>query len=128
MTNFIGYYTNYIPGTEGILHSLQTRFGGQLQEMSYEQKIVFRAALAHYVSNNPVWLGVGSSISLIDCCIEAAGVDWNIWDSDPELVECIQACQELHESDIEGLIEALTAQIRGRIYSSRIEEQGVVSP
>ena len=53
-------------------------------------------------------------------------VDFN--DEDPELVEFIQACSQLDESDIEGLIEALTAQIRGKVYASRIEEWEVVTP
>jgi len=38
---------------------------------------------------------------------------------DPELVEYIQACSQLSEGNIEGLIEALTAQIGGKVYASR---------
>jgi hypothetical protein len=62
------------------------------------------------------------------CCIEGAGADWDIWNADPTLVEAIQRCSELAEGDIEGLIEALTAQIRGGVYASRTEEWVVVSP
>ncbi len=87
--------------------------------MTYEQKIVFRAALADYVANKPVWKNEGSSVTLIDCCIESAGVDWNVWEEDEPLVEVVQQCSLLSESDIEGLIEALTSQIRGKVYSSR---------
>jgi len=130
MTHPIGYYTAYNPKTQkpDTLHQLQERFGSQLQQMSYEQKIVFRAALAGFIALKPVWIEEGSSISCIDGCIESAGVDWGIWDEDPELVAHIQACSQLDESDIEGLIEALTAQIRGNIYVSRLEEWEVVSP
>jgi hypothetical protein len=130
MTHPIGFYTAYNPQAQkpDALYQLQERFGSQLQKMSYEQKIVFRAALAGFIAEKPVWVEEGSSISCIDGCIESAGVDWSVWDEDPELVAHIQACSQLDESDIEGLIEALTAQIRGKVYASRIEEWEVVSP
>jgi hypothetical protein len=130
MTHQIGFYTSYNPQTQkpDALHQLQERFDSRLEKMSYEQKIVARAALAGFIAEKPVWIEEGSSISCIDGCIESAGVDWRIWDEDPELVAHIQACSQLDESDIEGLIEALTAQIRGKIYASRIEEWEVVSP
>ncbi len=83
MTHPIGYYTGYDPKTQSpeVLHNLQERFGSQLQQMTYEQKIVFRAALADYIANKPVHQPSPhpEEITLIDCCIESAGVDWNIW-------------------------------------------------
>jgi hypothetical protein len=129
MSHSIGYFTSYNPATQKpiILHNLQERFGDQLQLMSYEQKIVMRAALTGFIALLPVWQE-GNSITCIDCCIEGAGADWDVWDADPELVEYIQACSQLNEDDIEGLIEALTAQIRGKVYASRIEQWEVVSP
>jgi hypothetical protein len=130
MTHPIGYFTSYNPQTKkpDALHQLQERFDSRLEKMSYEQKIVMRAALAGFIAEKPVWIEEGSSISCIDGCIEGAGVDWSVWDEDPELVAHIQACSQLDESDIEGLIEALTAQIRGKVYASRIEEWEVVTP
>jgi hypothetical protein len=130
MTHPIGFYTAYNPQAQkpDALYQLEERFGSKLQGMSYEQKIVFRAALAGFIAEKPVWIEEGSSICCIDGCIESAGVDWSVWDEDPELVAHIQACSQLDESDIEGLIEALTAQIRGKVYASRIEEWEVVSP
>jgi hypothetical protein len=121
MTHPIGYFTGYNPQTRqpSILERIQQEWGSQLQGMTYEQKIVFRAALAGYIAEKPVWKSEGSSISCIDCCIEGAGVDWNIWDADELLVQVIQECSLLDEGNIEGLIEALTAQIRGKIYASR---------
>jgi hypothetical protein len=117
----LGFYTNYNPQTQepAVLHNLQERFGSQLQQMNYEQKIVFRAALADFIANKPVWEEQGSSITCIDASIETAGANWNIWDEDPELVEYIQACSKLPEGSIENLIEALTAQIGGKVYASR---------
>ncbi len=128
MSRPIGYFTGYNPATQepGILHQIQERYGAQLQELTYEQKIVMRAALADYIANKPIDQS-GNSVSLIDSCIESAGVDWGIWDEDEPLVEVIQACSLLSEDDIEGLIEALTAQIRGKVYASRITEGQVVS-
>jgi hypothetical protein len=40
-------------------------------------------------------------------------------EDDKELCEWITDCSRLNEADIEGLIEALTAQIRGKVYASR---------
>lgn len=130
MAKPIGYYTSYSPqtGNPGILDRIQQEWGSQLENMTYEQKIVMRAALAGYIAEKPVWKTEGSSVTCIDCCIESAGVDWGIWDDDPLLVEVIQHCSQLSESDLEGLIEALTAQIRGKIYVSRTEEWEIVSP
>lgn len=121
MTHPIGYFTGYNPQTRqpSILDRIQQEWGSQLQGMAYEQKIVFRAALAGYIAEKPVWQTEGSSISCIDACIEGAGVDWNVWDEDELLVQVIQECSLLDEGDIEGLIEALTSQIKGRVYASR---------
>ena len=123
MTHPIGYYTGYDPKTRqpGILDRIQEEWGAQLQYMTYEQKVVFRAALADYIANKPVWKEEGSSITCIDASIETAGVNWNIWDEDPLLVEVIQKCSQLSEGNIEGLIQALTEQIGGRVYASRIQ-------
>ena len=131
MTNLIGYHTSYDPQnrTPGILDRIQQEWGSQLENMTYEQKIVMRAALAGYIAEKPVWQAEGSSISCIDACIESAGADWNIWDEDELLVEIIQHCSyTLSENDLEGLIEALTSQIRGKIYVSRVEEWEIVTP
>lgn len=126
----LGFYTEYdLEAQEpGILHKLQEQYGSQLQRLTYEQKVVMRGALAGYVAVKPVWKTEGSSISCIDSAIEGVGADWDVWDEDPELVEHIQACSLLSEGNIEGLIEALTAQIQGRVYASRVEEWEVVSP
>jgi hypothetical protein len=128
MSNLVGYYTGYNPQTQkpDTLHLIQERFGSQLEELCYEQKIVFRAALAGFIATRPVYQTEGSSITCIDSCIESAGADWNIWDEDQDLCVWIQACSHLCESDIEGLIEALTFQIRHKIYSSRMDEWEVV--
>ncbi len=132
MSHPVGYYTNYNPQSQSpdILHRFQERYGAQLQHMTYEQKIVFRAALADYISNKPVHIPSPhrDEVTLMQGCIESAGVNWDVWDKDPELCEYIEACESLSESDIEGLIEALTAQIRGKIYASRTEEWEVISP
>jgi hypothetical protein len=122
MSHPIGYYTSYNPQnrTPGTLDQIQEKWGSQLERMTYEQKIVMRAALTGYIAQKPVWIEEGSSICCIDACIESVGADWNIWDEDEQLVEAIQNCSWfLSESDIEGLIEALTSQIRGQIYASR---------
>jgi hypothetical protein len=121
MSHSIGFFTGYNPQTRtpGILDRIQEEWGQELQGMTYEQKIVFRAALAGYIAQKPVHISEGSSISCIDCCIEGAGVDWDIWNADELLVMVIQECSQLDESDIEGLIEALTSQIKGRVYASR---------
>ena len=56
MTHPVGFFTGYNPQTQkpDTLHLLQERFGSQLEVMTYEQKIVMRAALADYIANKPV--------------------------------------------------------------------------
>lgn len=129
MSQPIGYFTSYNPQTRtpGILDRIQQEWGAYLEQMTYEQKIVMRAALTGYIAQKPVHVEEGSSCSCIDGCIESAGVDWGVWDNDELLVEVIQHCSLLSESDIEGLIEALTSQIRGKVYASRLEEWEVVT-
>jgi len=122
MSHPIGYYTSYNPQnrTPGILDQIQEKWGSQLEHMTYEQKIVMRAALTGYIAQKPVHIESCSSCSCIDGCIESAGVDWNVWDEDEPLVEAIQNCSWfLSESDIEGLVEAITSQIRNQVYASR---------
>lgn len=129
MTQPIGYYTSFnVESTPNILDTIQQEWGSYLENMTYEQKIVMRAALAGYIATEPVWDASGNSITCIDSCIECAGADWGIWDNDELLVEVIQQCSQLDESDLEGLIEALTAQIRGKVYASRAQESEVVTP
>lgn len=117
----VAHYTGYNTQTQkpDTLHLIQEHFGSALERMSYEQKIVMRAALSGFISEKPVWVDQENDISCIDCCIESAGVSWDIWEQDEELVGYIQACSQLNEDDIEGLIEALSAQIRGKVYASR---------
>lgn len=126
----IGKYTSYNPQTEtpGILHQIQEKWGSQLERMTYEQKIVMRAALADYIANKPVHQRSPhpNEVTLIDMCIESAGVDWDIWNADETLVEVIQYCSWLlSESDIEGVLAALTEQIITRTYASRLSEQEI---
>jgi hypothetical protein len=101
------------------IHAMYAQYGRSLQCMTYEQKIVMRAALSGFIAQRPVWKEEGSSISCIDCCIESAGADWGIWDEDEDLCRWISDYSQLPESEIEDLIAALTVQIRGKVYSSR---------
>lgn len=128
MTEPLGYFTSYDPICKepGILHSLQAKYGDCLQKMNYEQKIVMRTALCTFISQKPVWEPDGVRRSLIDLCIESAGVDWDIWHEDEYLAGVIQACELLEEGDIEGLILALSSQIKDGVYASRIHEWFVI--
>jgi hypothetical protein len=99
---------------ETVFIQLQEQYGEQLYRFTYEQKIVIRAALAGFIAQKPVWQSSNSGITCMQSCIESAGVDWNIWDKDPELCEFIEACDRLEDSNIEGLIAALSEQIRYR--------------
>ena len=113
-TKPLGNYTSYTPGDTGILHQIQERYGAQFQGISRLGKLIFRASLAAYLVMRPIWDDAGNSISCADGCIAGAGGDdHDIWSADPEFVEYIRACcEQLSESDIEDLIEALTSQLR----------------
>lgn len=95
------------------------RWGNHLELMTYEQKIVVRAALSSFIALSPVWKPDADSISCIDTCIEGAGADWNIWEEDLELIQYIQFCSSLSQEYIEGLILVLTQHIKSKNYLSR---------
>lgn len=114
MSRPLGYYTNYNPQKpSGCLHELQLKYGASLEGLSKNRKRIFRAALAGYIANLPVWVSqINGGLTLMEISIESAGVDWNIWDEDPTLCSYIQKCEDLDEADLEGLILALTDWIR----------------
>jgi hypothetical protein len=103
MTHPIGYFTSYNPQTQepDALHKLQERFNSRLEKMSYEQKIVFRAALAGFIAEKPVWQEDTTFPALMAALSQLVWIG-AVWDEDPELVAHIQACSQLEESDIEG--------------------------
>jgi hypothetical protein len=94
---------------------LQSAYGCRLEQMKEQDKKLFRAALANYQSSKLFWVEDGNSTSIEDCAIVCAGGDdLDIWDSNPELVKYIQeACRNLADNEIESLICAISAQIRG---------------
>lgn len=112
----VGFYVgNKDKRVQELLTGLTETWGSRLEGMDDKWKLVFRGALACYQAIYQDWIEEGSSVSCIDSCIVGAGGDdFNIWDEQPDLVEYIQAiADDFSESDIEGLIEALTVQIRG---------------
>ena len=115
MTHPVGYYTSYTPGDTGILDQLQELYGPRFEQMERQWKLLFRGALATYVAIRPIWVdGHPSEVTCAQACIVGAGGDdLNIWDKQPDLADFIQqACEDLPEDEVEGLIEALTAQLR----------------
>lgn len=103
-----------------LIQQIQLKWGENLEGLTYEQKIVFRAALTGYIAEKPVWKPHDFNISCIDSCIESAGVDWDVWERDDTLVKVIQHCSYmLSESQLEELIESLTTQIKNKLYASR---------
>ena len=112
MTHPIGKYTNYTPGDTGILDDLQQRYGSQLELMNRTSKLTFRAALAAYLVSKEMWSDSTRPEPkyLVEDAIE--NVNSDIWESDNEVTEYICRCKDLGISDIEGLIEAITNQIR----------------
>jgi hypothetical protein len=78
----------------------------------------------------PIWDDEANSISCADSCIAGGGGDdYDIWNENPELADFInQACDSLSKSDLEGLIEALTAQLKGGVYESSKRFPAIPNP
>lgn len=96
-----------------LIHEMVGQYGSRFENLDRQWKLVFRAALASYLAVRPIWIDAENSITCMDCSIvSAGGDDLNIWDENPQLVSFIQDCDALPESDIEGLIEALTIQLK----------------
>lgn len=94
------------------IDSLAERYGDNFEKLERKWKLIFRAALADYLANLPFWKeSAPGNITLMETCIEGAGVDAGIWDEE-ELAEAINDCEHLGESDIEMLIECLTNQLK----------------
>jgi hypothetical protein len=89
-------------------------WGDRLEALEDDYKRLFRATLATYQVMQPIWDEEGNDISCIDSCIAGAGGDdLDTWD-DEDFVGLIQSVSaSFSPSDIEGLIEALTHQLRG---------------
>jgi hypothetical protein len=83
--------------------------------MERHWKLMFRATLASYLVIHPIWNDEENGISCADCCIAGAGGDdYNVWDENNELVYWMrECCANLSEDDVEGLLQALSAQLRG---------------
>ena len=109
----LGYYV----GGDQLFEQLQDRYGCYFESMERHWKLIFRASLCAYQVMRPIWDDEANSISCTDSCIAGGGGDdYNIWDENPELADFInQACDSLGKSDLEGLIEALTAQLKGGV-------------
>jgi hypothetical protein len=92
-------------------------YGPRFEQMTKQWKLLFRASLATYLAIRPIWIEEGSSVTCIEACIAGAGGDdLNIWDEEPQLIDFINKVCELSDIQIEGLIEAMTAQLREGVY------------
>lgn len=109
------YIGNKSQRVQEILEGLTETWGSRLENLDEQWKLLFRAALANYQAIYKFYDEDENIVSCaVSCTIFAGGDDLNVWEKEPELMEYIQAiADEFSESDIEGLIEALTMQIRG---------------
>jgi hypothetical protein len=115
MTHPIGYYTSYSPGRDAgtLLDQLQQRYGAQLQGMHRLSKMAFRAALANYITQQVAWKDNPSEAMDMADALESAWAE--IWEHDEEAAQYILKSSSLSQSDLEGLIEAISAQIRDKV-------------
>jgi hypothetical protein len=107
----LGHYVS----KDELFDVLQERYGSRLESLERHWKLIFRASLAAYQVMREIDQEEGTGVTAAQACIAVAGGDdYNIWDENPLLAQFIEeACEELSSSDIEGLIEALTAQLKG---------------
>lgn len=107
MTKPLGYFAS-----DRIFDDLQEQYGAQFQQMPRQSKLAFRAALAIYLCQVEMWKNSSfyTNDDLIDSCIESAYKD--LWEQDEKCCLFIQRCQHLKTTDIEALIEAMTAQLK----------------
>ena len=90
MTKPLGYFTNYVPGQEGILDKIQKVYGSHLQDITPREKLYLIQELTRNLcmraSDNEV----------------RSEMHWIAYD----------LVHELSTSDQEGMIQALIAQLR----------------
>lgn len=89
MSKPLGYYTSYTPGDGSALEELQEMYGTRLEQLTRREKLFLISSLASQL------------------CVEQPGeVRASVQ------VVSVGIVQELKPGDIEGLIEALIAQVR----------------
>lgn len=112
MVKPIGCHTGYDPinKTPEVLHELQMQYGSQLQTMNRTAKMLFRAALADYIFEQVKFKELSDDIN---ACVERLWFD--AFEEEPEVALYILKCQSLSQGDMEGLIEALSEQIRAGV-------------
>jgi hypothetical protein len=111
----LGYYIgNRDSRVRELISDLVETYGDRLEALSDDHKRVFRAALATYQVMEPIWQPEGSDLTCMEACIAGAGGDdLEVWD-DEDFTQFVQdVADNFVSSDIEGLIEALTMQLRG---------------
>jgi hypothetical protein len=98
-----------------LFDQLTDRYGCYFEIMERHWKLIFRASLTAYLAFESIYDHSSNSISCAQASIASAGGDdFNIWEENPELADYIQAACDLSSDDIESLIFALTAQLRGK--------------
>ncbi len=94
MSKPIGYYTNYTPGSEGLLAQMQEAWGAQLQELNNVDRL---------------WMIYKLASELCAEFEEALEIE-DLTEGVEEAVE--RSKEELQQSDRLGLIDALVNQVK----------------
>ena len=91
MSKPIGYYTNYTPGSSGLLEDMQEAWGAQFQQLNNSQRLWMIVKLAE------------------DLCASEGEVDS---DHDDEVEKAMERMDELTHGDKLGLIDAIVNQVK----------------
>ncbi len=110
MTKPLGYYIGSLD-SDNWSDALQERFGSQLQLMSLEDKLAARACITYWLFHQEIVQNSLGDYSLVQAALDTM----TGWVEDKgDALEFCQIVNNVPRSDLEGLIECLTANIRWR--------------
>lgn len=108
MTKTLGYYLETLD-SDNWADILEERFGAQLQLMNLEQKLAARACITYYLFHQKIVQNSLEKYSLIQAALDTM-TGWT--EDEGDALEFCQIVNEATHSDLEGLIECLTSNIR----------------
>jgi hypothetical protein len=110
MTKPLGYYIGSLDSGNWS-DALQEKFGSQLQLMSLEDKLAARACITYWLFHQEIVQNSLGDYSLVQAALDTM-TGWV--EDEGDALEFCQIVNNVPRSDLEGLIECLTANIRWR--------------
>lgn len=109
MTKPLGYYLGSL-GSDDWIGALRERFGDYLELISLQHKLAVRACITYWLFHQEIVQNSLGEYSLVQAAMDTM-TGWT--EDEGDALEFCQIVNDANYYDLEGLIECLTANIRG---------------